>query len=126
MQKLFLISGAISGFLGVAAGAFGAHGLKKTMAPDLFEIFEVGVRYQMYHALALIVVGALLWKGRAIDMAGWGFLIGTIIFSGSLYALSLSGQRWFGAITPIGGVAFLIGWAALAWAALQRPQAQLP
>ena len=119
MQRLFLLGGAVSGFIGVAAGAFGAHGLKKTMAADLFEIFEVGVRYQMYHALALIVVGALALRGRSVDVAGWGFLIGTIIFSGSLYALALSGQRWLGAITPLGGVAFLIGWSALTWAALR-------
>jgi len=110
---------AASGFLAVAFGAFGAHGLRERLTPDLLAIFEVGVRYQMYHALALFGVALALerWPAPALHVAGWSFIAGTLVFSGSLYILTLTGQRWLGAITPIGGVAFLIGWGALAWAA---------
>ena len=108
-------------FLGVAAGAFGAHGLRDRLATDLLEVFEIAVRYQMYHALAL--VGVALAMGRigpssTLIWAGWFFLAGILIFSGSLYLLSLTGIRWLGAITPIGGVALLAGWFCLAWSAL--------
>ena len=117
---LYATLGAISGFLSVLLGAFAAHGLKARLAPDLLAVFETGVRYQFYHALALLAVA---W---AIDRSGGGalpraagllFVIGTVIFSGSLYALALSGLRWLGAITPFGGTAFLVGWGAFAWAA---------
>ncbi len=122
--------GAISGFLAVAAGAFGAHGLKgrlKVLQSDNFqeasdkqqrlENFETASRYEMYHALAMVAVGIVALVGRpgaAISAAGWAFLVGTLLFSGSLYAYGLTGQRWLGMITPIGGVGFLIGWIALA------------
>jgi uncharacterized membrane protein YgdD (TMEM256/DUF423 family) len=110
--------GAILGGLAVAAGAFGAHGLRDRLDARNLEIFETASRYQMYHALALVAVGLLAAPGdvrsTSIQVAGWGFLIGTIVFSGSLYALALTDQRWLGAITPIGGVAFLVGWVALA------------
>jgi uncharacterized membrane protein YgdD (TMEM256/DUF423 family) len=119
MARLFLMLGALSVFLAVALGAFGAHGLRERLASDMLAIFEVGVRYQMYHALALLAVGLALERSVAgsLQAAGWCFVAGTLIFSGSLYLLALTGQRWLGAITPLGGVAFLAGWALLAWAA---------
>ena len=119
MDKLFFAIGSISGFLGVMLGAFGAHALKGRLDAELLATFEVGVRYQMYHALALLAVGwaATRWPGAAVTTSGWLFVAGTVIFSGSLYALALSGARWLGAITPLGGLAFLAGWLCLAWAA---------
>ena len=121
MDRFFFIAGSISAFLAVALGAFAAHGLKTKLSPEMFNIFEVGVRYHMYHALALLVVAwaSTRWPGGNINAAGWLFLAGTIIFSGSLYLLSLTGLRWLGAITPIGGLAFLIGWLLLAWGVFQ-------
>ncbi len=121
MDRFFAITGAIFGFLGVGLGAFGAHALKDKLDPYLLDVFEVGVRYQMYHTLALLFVAwaASRAPGMATQIAGWGFIVGTIIFSGSLYILALTGIRWLGAITPIGGVAFLVGWAALAIAFLK-------
>lgn len=117
MDRLFFVLGSISGFLGVALGAFGAHALKARLDTDLLATFEVGVRYQMYHAFALLAVGwaQTRWPGAVLNMSGWLFVAGTVIFSGSLYMFSLSGQRWLGAITPIGGVALLAGWLCLAW-----------
>jgi uncharacterized membrane protein YgdD (TMEM256/DUF423 family) len=121
MVRLFFGLGALSGLLGVAAGAFGAHALKERLEADLLVVFEVGVRYQMYHALALMGAAwaATRWPGGAVHAAGWLFVAGTVIFSGSLYLLALSGQRWWGAVTPVGGLAFLAGWCCLAWAALR-------
>ncbi len=106
----------------VAAGAFGAHALRTRLAPDLLAVFETGARYQMYHALGLVAVAWVVarWPGGAAVAAGWLFVAGTVLFSGSLYALALTGVRALGAITPIGGVAFLAGWAALAYAAVRR------
>ena len=117
MPKTFVILGAVFGFLGVGLGAFGAHALKQRLPQDLFDIFEVGVRYHMYHALALLAVGwaASQWPGTIPAVSGWLFVAGILVFSGSLYILALSGVRWLGAITPIGGVAFLGGWLLLAW-----------
>ena len=117
MDRFFFISGSLSAFLAVALGAFAAHGLKTKLSPEMFNIFEVGVRYHMYHALALLAVAwaSTRWPGTSVTAAGWLFLVGTVIFSGSLYLLSLTGLRWLGAITPIGGLAFLIGWLLLAW-----------
>lgn len=111
--------GALMGFVGVGLGAFGAHGLRGRLSPDMLAVFETGVRYQMYHALALLVTAAVLSRaeGRAMLVAGWSFTAGILIFSGSLYALALTGVTTLGAITPIGGVAFLVGWIALAYAA---------
>lgn len=119
MDRFFFISGSISAFLGVGLGAFAAHGLKTKLSPEMFNIFEVGVRYQMYHALGLLAVSwaSSRWPGASVSAAGWLFVAGTIIFSGSLYLLTWTGARWLGAITPIGGVAFLLGWLALAWGA---------
>ena len=112
--------GAVLGGLGVIAGAFGAHGLREYMDERARDVFETAARYQMYHALALLAVGLLGMLGRggtSLTIAGWSFLIGTLIFSGTLYGLSLSGIRWLGALTPIGGVALIVGWLALAVAA---------
>lgn len=119
MTRLFLAAAAVSGFLGVGAGAFAAHALEARLAPDLMAAFETGVRYQMYHALALggAALAAARWPDPAWTAAGWLFLAGTVLFSGSLYALALSGVRWLGAVTPLGGLCFLAGWAACAVAA---------
>jgi uncharacterized membrane protein YgdD (TMEM256/DUF423 family) len=119
VDKTFLFIGALMGGVGVAVGAFGAHGLRGRLTPEMLAIFETGVRYQLYHALAIVLVAAVMPRldGRAVVVAGWGFLTGIVIFSGSLYALALSGVTTLGAVTPIGGLAFLIGWAALAYAA---------
>ena len=110
--------GAISAGLAVAAGAFGAHALEGKLEPRAKEVFETAARYQMFHALALLAVGLLVLRGRTgrtLDLAGWSFLLGTVLFSGSLYMLALTGIRWLGAITPLGGVGFLLGWAVLAF-----------
>ena len=119
--RVFLIIAAALGFTGVAAGAFGAHGLKKILEPDLLAVFETGVRYQMYHALALGIVACMTsfaGKRKLLHAAGWLFIAGVVVFSGSLYALALSGIRVLGAITPIGGLAFLGGWLVLIFAAI--------
>jgi uncharacterized membrane protein YgdD (TMEM256/DUF423 family) len=120
MDRVFAGIGAVSAFLAVALGAFAAHGLRTRLPADLLQVFEVAVRYQMYHALALIAVAwaSTRWPGPAAAAAGWLFVAGTLIFSGSLYALSLSGARWLGAITPLGGACFLLGWIALVWAVI--------
>jgi uncharacterized membrane protein YgdD (TMEM256/DUF423 family) len=117
MLKFWFVLGCFMAGLGVAAGAFGAHALKQRLAPDLLAVFETGVRYQMYHALGLLVVAFASdrWRGVNFNLAGWLFLIGTILFSGSLYALCLTGVRVLGAITPLGGLCFLAAWALLAW-----------
>jgi len=119
MERLFLIIGSLSGLIAVTAGAFGAHTLRDRISTDLLAIFETGVRYQMYHALALLAVAWAItrWTNSLTVVAGWLFVAGTLIFSGSLYALSLTGARWLGAIAPLGGVAFIGGWLCLALAA---------
>ncbi|MGH7513157.1 MAG: DUF423 domain-containing protein [Gemmatimonadales bacterium] len=118
MDQLFFRLGAASGFVAVAAGAFGAHALRARLSADLIGVFETAARYQMYHALALMAVAwaAARWPGALPQWAGWLFVAGTVLFSGSLYALALSGIRWLGAITPLGGAAFLAGWLCLALA----------
>jgi uncharacterized membrane protein YgdD (TMEM256/DUF423 family) len=115
MDKTFTFVAALMGLLGVGLGAFGAHGLRGRLAPDMLAVFETGVRYHMYHALALLLTAALVARadGRALVVAGWSFTAGIVIFSGSLYALALSGVTVLGAITPIGGLAFLLGWICL-------------
>ena len=121
MTRLFLSVASILAGLSVAGGAFAAHALKEKLSERAIEIFETGARYQMYHSLALLVVALLLSRAEAsqslLIAAGSAFIIGVAIFSGSLYALSLSGIKWLGAITPLGGVAFIIGWGCLAIAA---------
>ena len=121
MERVFFGLGALSALVSVAAGAFGAHALRERLAPDMLAVFETGARYQMYHALGLLAVAWAVtrWPGSAAGLAGWLFLAGTILFCGTLYLLALTGQRWLGAITPLGGLAFSVGWAALAWAALR-------
>lgn len=118
MDRLFFVLGSLSALIGVAAGAFGAHGLRERLAPDLLDVYETAVRYQLIHALALLAVAwaTTRWPGAAAIAAGWLFVAGTLLFSGSLYALSLTGVRGLGAITPFGGLAFLVGWACLIWA----------
>jgi uncharacterized membrane protein YgdD (TMEM256/DUF423 family) len=116
---MFVILGAASALIGVAAGAFGAHALKARLAPDLLATFEIGVRYQLVHALALLAVAwaCTRWPGLLASASGWAFAAGTVLFSGSLYLLALTGVRAFGAVTPVGGVLFLAGWLLLAAAA---------
>ena len=122
MERRFLTLGALSGLIAVAAGAFGAHALRMRLSADLLAIFETGARYQMYHALALIASAwaSTRWPGALTSAAGWCFVAGTALFSGSLYALALTGVRAWGAVTPLGGVAFLAGWLCLALAAHRR------
>jgi len=123
MAQRFIQIGAILAFLAVAGGAFGAHFLEARLDAKDLEIFKTGVFYQMTHALALLGYGLMLdRRPQAPAWPGWMFLVGVIFFSGSLYALVLSGQRWFGAITPIGGLAFLIAWAGTAIAAGRKAE----
>ncbi|HXG44458.1 MAG TPA: DUF423 domain-containing protein [Gemmatimonadales bacterium] len=121
MARLFALLGACSAFVAVLAGAFGAHALRARLVPERLAAFETGARYQMYHALALLAAAWLVARtaGQAAAWAGGLFLAGTVLFSGSLYLLALSGARGFGAVTPFGGLAFLAGWLCLARAAWQ-------
>ncbi len=111
--------GALSGAISVGAGAFGAHALRERLEPRMLDVFETAVRYQMYHALALLVVAwaTTRWSGGLLSASGWLFVAGTLIFSGSLYVMTFTGIRALGAITPIGGVCFIAGWVCLALAA---------
>ncbi len=115
-ERTFLRLGALSAGIAVTAGAFGAHALRARLAPDLLQVFETAARYQMYHALALLAVAWAAGRTEAAGprRAGWLFVLGTILFSGSLYLLALTGVRWLGAITPLGGVAWIVGWTILA------------
>lgn len=117
MDRFFFAAGSLMAFLAVGLGAFGAHSLKERLSPDMLNIFEVGVRYHMYHALGLLAVSWAIsrWPESNLIAAGWAFIVGIVIFSGSLYILSIFGVRWLGAVTPLGGIAFLIGWAILVW-----------
>ena len=119
MDRLLYVAGALAGVLSVALGAFAAHGLKTRLSPDMLAVFETGARYQMYHAFALFVAawGWARWRARAFAAAGLLFAAGIVLFCGSLYALALSGEEWLGAITPLGGLAFLTGWGCLGWGA---------
>lgn len=120
------ILGAVNGLISVAAGAFGAHGLKGRLSPDMLAVFETGARYQMYHALALLAVAWLVSQStsKAANGTGWCFLVGIILFSGSLYALSLTGISKLGIITPFGGTLFLAGWVLLAVAGVHLSRGQ--
>jgi uncharacterized membrane protein YgdD (TMEM256/DUF423 family) len=117
MVKFWFVSAAISGFLSVALGAFGAHSLKNILDDYGKSIYEKAVLYQMFHTVALFAVGVLqhLNRDTSFSMAGWGFFIGIVLFSGSLYLLAATGIKWLGVITPVGGLAFLFGWLSLAW-----------
>jgi uncharacterized membrane protein YgdD (TMEM256/DUF423 family) len=120
MERILLAAGALLGFAAVAGGAFGAHALRGRLSAQMLEVFETAVRYQMYHALALVLTGVLLTRffSTALSAAGWFFLAGVLIFSGSLYLMTFTGARWLGAITPIGGIAFLLGWLCLFWGSI--------
>jgi uncharacterized membrane protein YgdD (TMEM256/DUF423 family) len=122
MDRVFFGLGSMFALIAVAAGAFGAHALKSRLTPELLAIFETGVRYQMYHALALLAAAwaHAKWPGAMAVAGGWLFVAGTLLFSGSLYALAFTGLRWLGPVTPLGGLAFLAGWACLAWAAWKQ------
>jgi uncharacterized membrane protein YgdD (TMEM256/DUF423 family) len=118
VDRLFFVLGSASAGIAVALGAFGAHALKTRLSPEMLAVYDTGVRYQMFHALALLAVAwaSTRWPGStAITASGWLFIAGTLLFSGSLFALSVSGVRGLGAITPIGGLAWLVGWTLLAW-----------
>ncbi len=116
-DRIMITVGAVSAMVAVGAGAFGAHFLRDRLSEDLVTVFETGARYQMYHAFALVLVGMIMSRGAGAPAiwAGWLFILGSIIFSGSLYALAITGTRWWGAITPIGGICFITGWAVFAW-----------
>jgi uncharacterized membrane protein YgdD (TMEM256/DUF423 family) len=119
MERTFFGLGAFSGALAVALGAFAAHGLRSRISTDALATFETGARYHMYHALALLAVAWAIgrWPGTWATTAGWLFVAGTVLFPGSLYLLAVTGVRALGAITPFGGLAFILGWLALAWTA---------
>ena len=124
MSGSWTVVGAVLGALAVALGAFGAHGLRARLDPAMLAVFETGVRYHMYHALALVAVGLAdaRWPGTGIGTAGWLMAIGIVVFSGSLYVLAVTAARWLGAIAPIGGTAFILGWlwfAVRVWQALR-------
>ncbi len=123
MPNLFLTLASLNGFLAVALGAFAAHALRAQLTPELLNTFQTGVQYHMYHALALFGVGMLSLQFPTANLpriAGYLFMLGIILFSGSLYTLSLTGVRWLGAITPLGGIAFLAAWGCLFWFALNQ------
>ena len=127
MPNLFLFLAGVSGFLGVGIGAFGAHALKDKLTPELAATFQTGVQYHLIHTLALFGVGLLVLLMPQASLArtsGWLFTVGIVLFSGSLYALALSGVRWLGAITPLGGLCFRAAWGILAWLALSTPLQQ--
>ena len=116
MDRTFLLIGAVLGFLGVVFGAFGAHALRSRLSPEMLAVFETGVRYQMYHAFAVLIVAAGIGRigpARLLVVAGWLFFAGVVLFSGSLYVLALSRVSALGAVTPLGGLLFLAGWLCL-------------
>jgi uncharacterized membrane protein YgdD (TMEM256/DUF423 family) len=121
MLKIFIVLGSLNAFLVVVLGAFGAHGLKDRLSENMLDIYQTGVQYHMYHAIGLLFVGILAqWLSPStLSWAGWAFMVGIVLFSGSLYVLSISGIKWLGAITPLGGLAFLIGWLLIVIAALR-------
>lgn len=124
MARWFVIVAASSGFLAVALGAFGAHALKNRLDEYALSVYQTAVQYQFYHSLALLAVGLLclgLPHSRLLQLSGWAFVLGIVIFSGSLYALSFTGLRWLGAVTPLGGLAFMLGWLLLLLAAWRMP-----
>ncbi len=125
MARTFLVLGALLAALAVALGAFAAHGLAPRVSPERLQTFETGVRYQMYHAWALLLTGWLLYQLSApgLIVAGWCFLAGIVLFSGSLYGLVLTNTPWLGVVAPLGGTAFILGWGVLAWSLWQTLRA---
>jgi uncharacterized membrane protein YgdD (TMEM256/DUF423 family) len=123
MERRFFAVGSVLVGLGVVFGAFGSHALKASLSPQQLATFETGVRYQMYHGLGLLALAWAIsnWPERRLVPAAWLLLAGTVVFSGSLYLLVLTGARWFGAITPLGGVALIVGWGLVAWRLLANP-----
>jgi uncharacterized membrane protein YgdD (TMEM256/DUF423 family) len=120
--RIFIVIAAVSGFLSVLVGAFAAHGLKKFLTPEMIEVVKTGVQYQMYHALALLIIAMILIHKPAttgLKASGWAFILGSLMFSGSLYALALGAPHWLGPITPLGGLCFLVGWILLAIAGVR-------
>jgi len=120
--RIFLATGGVAAILAVALGAFGAHALKSRLAPEMLAVWHTGIEYHLFHSLGLVAAGlvaAQLPESSLIRWAGWAMLAGILLFSGSLYALALSGERWVGAITPIGGLAFLAAWALFVAAVLK-------
>lgn len=113
MRRTFGIWGAAFAFLAVALGAFGAHGLREKISAEALAVYQTGVHYQLVHALALLLLAALVIEGKAARAAGWLFIAGVVVFSGSLYLLAITGAKWWGAVTPIGGLCFLVGWVCL-------------
>lgn len=127
MRRTFFTIGAFFAFIGVAAGAFGAHALRDRIAPDLLAVWQTGARYGLYHAMALLVLSLAMdrWPGSLWAPTGWLLVAGSVLFSGSLFVLTLTGVRWLGAITPIGGACLLLGWltaAAAAWRNVRGPE----
>jgi len=120
-SRWLVLIGCISAGLGVAAGAFGAHMLKDLLEPKMLAVYDTATRYQMYHAFGLVLSGLVVRVGRdsGAAKAGWLFLAGTLLFCGSLYGVSLLGIRWLGAVTPVGGVLFIVGWVVLGWRGLK-------
>lgn len=122
-MRSLLIAGALLAAAGVALGAFGAHALKDKLEPQMLAAWHTAVQYHLAHALAVVMLGfaSLHWRNRALAAAGWTLCAGVLLFSGSLYVLAATGVRWIGAITPLGGVAFIAGWLWLAWSASRLP-----
>jgi uncharacterized membrane protein YgdD (TMEM256/DUF423 family) len=120
-SRWLVLIGCVSAGLGVAAGAFGAHMLKDLLEPNMLAVYDTATRYQMYHAFGLVLTGLVVRVGRdrGAAKAGWLFLAGTLLFCGSLYGVSLLGIRWLGAVTPVGGVLFIVGWLVLGWRGLK-------
>jgi uncharacterized membrane protein YgdD (TMEM256/DUF423 family) len=121
MARLFLLAGILAGGIGVMAGAFGAHALEGAVSPERLETFKTGVSYQIYHGLGLLFVGLarMSWSAGALDWAGGLFIAGILLFSGSLYLLVLTNTAWWGAVTPVGGAALILGWITLFWGIYQ-------
>ncbi len=123
MFRTFLILGSINAFLSVALGAFGAHGLKSRLSEEMMQIYQTAVQYHMFHSVGLLLVGIVaqwMTNSSLLNWAGWSMAVGILLFSGSLYLMSVTGMRWLGAITPLGGVAFLMGWLLLALAVFKQ------
>ena len=122
MTRTFFVLGSVFAGLAVVLGAFGAHALSSRIPADRLATFEIGVRYQMYHALGLFVVGWAVdrWPQSGLHVAGWLFVAGILVFGGTLYGMAFGGPRWLGAITPIGGLCFIAGWVLLAVSSLRR------